>query len=217
MIKNSFILYIDYFEQISLLSDEQAGMLIKALYHFQVTGEAPEIPDGMVRMAFSFISTDMKRDSKKYEEICERKSEAGKKGGRPRKDAQISCSENASASKAESPADSEKSQPLQESPTQAGDIAAEADNTAPSAQQKHFGRYGNVVLTEPQYDRLIREYGKTVVGDYINRLGEYSYSHGKSYPDCNSTIRKWLDKDHVPKSDVSQYTCVINRFPETFS
>ena len=37
--KKSFMLYLDSFEQWNILSDEQAGILIKAIFRFAETGE----------------------------------------------------------------------------------------------------------------------------------------------------------------------------------
>ena len=61
--KNSFVLYLNALEQWEMLSDEQAGKLVKALFKYADTGEKLQTEDGMLRMAFSFITAQM--DSKK--------------------------------------------------------------------------------------------------------------------------------------------------------
>lgn len=88
--KKSFMLYIDTYEQWDMLTDEQAGILIKALFEYVQTGEKPEISDGMVKIAFSFISAQIDRDNEKYQETCQKRADAGKKGGRPKKQEDIS-------------------------------------------------------------------------------------------------------------------------------
>lgn len=70
--KKSFVLYFDCKKQIDMLSDEQAGKLFKALFDFAESDEIPEFSDGMLTMAFSFISAQIERDSVKYEERCEK-------------------------------------------------------------------------------------------------------------------------------------------------
>lgn len=83
--KKSFMLYLDSFEQWNILSDEQAGILIKAIFRFAESGEMLETDDGMVKMAFSFISSQIKRDTEKWLEVSEKRSKSGKMGGRPKK------------------------------------------------------------------------------------------------------------------------------------
>lgn len=70
--KKSFILYLDNKKQLDMLTDEQAGKLIKALFEFAESGTVPEFNDGMLIMAFSFMSDSIARDSEKYKQKCER-------------------------------------------------------------------------------------------------------------------------------------------------
>ena len=79
MDKNSFLIYLDYQEQFELLTDEQAGQLIKAIIKYEKTGEITEL-DGMTKMAFSFIKTQLDRDREKWQEEKKKRSEAGKIG-----------------------------------------------------------------------------------------------------------------------------------------
>lgn len=83
MDKNSFLIYLDYQEQFDLLTDEQAGKLIKAIIKYEKTAETSEL-DGVTKMAFSFIKTQLDRDREKYNKKCEKNRENAKKGGRPK-------------------------------------------------------------------------------------------------------------------------------------
>ena len=56
-----------------------------ALIDYSESGVTPEL-DGISMMAFSFIQSQMDRDSKKYENRCSSNRENGKKGGRPKKE-----------------------------------------------------------------------------------------------------------------------------------
>lgn len=80
MDKNSFILYTDYFEQIEMLTIEQRGVLLTALMLSQMGEELPEM-ESTTKMAFMFISADIRRNNEKYKRIIERRKEAGRKGG----------------------------------------------------------------------------------------------------------------------------------------
>lgn len=79
------MLYLDSEQQWEMLSNEQAGILIKALLRYSKTGERIQTDDGMVLMAFSFIAAQIDRDGEKWQKTCERRREAGKLGGRPKK------------------------------------------------------------------------------------------------------------------------------------
>ena len=82
--KISFVLYTRYEEQINMLNDEQAGQLMKAIFAYQKKGEA-EVSDPVVAMLWSVIKQQLDVDNQKYQETCNNRKEAGKKGGRPKK------------------------------------------------------------------------------------------------------------------------------------
>jgi len=82
--KSSFLIYLDYKEQFELLSDAELGQLLRAIMLYEETREITEL-SGMLKMAFSFIKTQLDKDRQKYEEMCEKNRENAKKGGRPRK------------------------------------------------------------------------------------------------------------------------------------
>lgn len=81
--KNSFVLYTDYFEHFSLLTLEQQGLLINAIFKYQLGEELPEMDMGL-KMAFSFIKAQLDRDNEKYKNTCEERRKAGEKGGAPK-------------------------------------------------------------------------------------------------------------------------------------
>lgn len=83
--KNSFVLYTDYLAQIELLTMEQRGVLLTAIMKYQAGEELPDV-DPVTEMAFSFIKANLDKDNERYERTIEARSEAGKIGGRPRKD-----------------------------------------------------------------------------------------------------------------------------------
>ena len=85
MDKSSFLMYLDYEEQFTLLSDAEIGQLMRAIMKYEKTRELSEL-DGMVKMAFSFIKTQLDRDREKYESKCEKNKLNGKRGGRPKKE-----------------------------------------------------------------------------------------------------------------------------------
>lgn len=83
--KDSFIIFTEYKEQFDMLTDEQAGVLIKAIFCYTTDGKLPEM-DSITKMAFSFIRAALDRSDDKYQKKIEANKENGKLGGRPRKD-----------------------------------------------------------------------------------------------------------------------------------
>ena len=81
--RDSFVLYTSYADQIDLLNNDQRGVLLTAIYSYVMENDLPDM-DGMTRMAFSFIKTQLDKDFEKYDEVCRKRSEAGKSGGRPK-------------------------------------------------------------------------------------------------------------------------------------
>ena len=82
--KKGFIFYYDYQQHLELLSDADRGKLLMALLEYGKNGTPPKL-EGAALMAFSFIQAQKDRDTAKYEDTIKKRSEAGKKGGRPRK------------------------------------------------------------------------------------------------------------------------------------
>ncbi len=82
--KSSFILYFGYKKHLALLSDEERGKLLMAVFDFAENGQAPKLT-GATAMAFSFIQDQMERDANRYAAVCERNRKNGAKGGRPPK------------------------------------------------------------------------------------------------------------------------------------
>ena len=80
MSKNSFILHNDSLDVLDELTDEQAGMLFKAMraYHCD---EHIEL-DSLTKIVFSPFKNQFNRDKIKYEKTCERRAVAGSKGGK---------------------------------------------------------------------------------------------------------------------------------------
>ena len=86
--KNSFLLYQNFENQFSLLSMEDRGMLITAIFEYSRVGSVSVALSPIVQMAFSIIRDTLDRYNEAYLEKCRRNAENAKKGGRPKKDAE---------------------------------------------------------------------------------------------------------------------------------
>lgn len=81
--KKGFILYADLIHTVNELDDSTAGKLFKHLLKY-VNDENPTTDDPFVKLAFIPIQQQLKRDLKHWESIRQKRSEAGKLGGRPK-------------------------------------------------------------------------------------------------------------------------------------
>ena len=70
--KETFILYTSYKDAIMVLSDEQAGRLLKAIFEYATTGIKQEIDDTAVKFAYMLIVSQIESSNKQYEKKCER-------------------------------------------------------------------------------------------------------------------------------------------------
>ena len=83
--KNSFVLYHNFFNQISLLDMQSRGELFTAIFEYETCGVITTELSPVVMMAFSFIKDALDRDKHSYEARCRANSENSKSGGRPKK------------------------------------------------------------------------------------------------------------------------------------
>lgn len=68
----------------SLMPDEDAATAIKATVNYYLYGTATDI-EGVAGKVFEIMRADIDRNNERYQEICFRNEQNGKKGGRPRK------------------------------------------------------------------------------------------------------------------------------------
>lgn len=82
--KKSFIFYCDWQTTFNELPDNEAGILIKHLLAY-VNDENPTTENLLIKAVFANIKNQLKRDLKKWEDIREKRSEAGKISAEKRK------------------------------------------------------------------------------------------------------------------------------------
>lgn len=82
--KKSFVAYADWENTFSMLSNEEAGKLIKHLLAYVNDKNPTDLDDRLLNIAFEPIKNQLKRDLKKYEQIRQKRINAGKLGGKQR-------------------------------------------------------------------------------------------------------------------------------------
>ena len=76
-------LFTDFGATFDLLSDAEAGRLIKAILHYANGQEATLT--GQERLVYAMLKTQIDRDAASYQQFCDKQRENGSKGGRPKK------------------------------------------------------------------------------------------------------------------------------------
>ena len=74
MARAYFCAYYSYADFLEELTDEEAGRLLRAVFLYAKDGEVSELPP-LERMAYRAICSQIDRDNKRYEEICEKNRE----------------------------------------------------------------------------------------------------------------------------------------------
>ena len=70
MERESFILYTSWYDAIRLLSQEQKGDLLDAIFNYHISGTTPE-QSSTINLAFRFLKPAMDANISKYQAICE--------------------------------------------------------------------------------------------------------------------------------------------------
>lgn len=80
--QDTFILRLDFFPQVKMLSLEQRGQLLTAIFAYSAGEELPDM-DQVTRMCFGFIKASLDANAEKYQAKCAKNRENGSRGGRP--------------------------------------------------------------------------------------------------------------------------------------
>ncbi len=203
--KKSFVLYCDQREPVELLSNEQAGALFKALYALAATGTDTALEDGMTRMCYAFIASQMKRDNGKYEEKCRRLSANARKKGA---DAEASVKElddgtqesaqESTQAEAIAPKTAESSKLPTACSASKEAIPAAPASDLPEAMTVHSAKEASPVLDDEARERLL---AKGLPAAYIDeragRAAFYAHAHGENA--CNVLLEWWrTDRARAP-------------------
>ena len=179
--KDSFILYLEHKNVFDILTDEEAGKLIKAIFEYEEKDELPNLEKSL-QLAFIPIRNSLDRNQEKYEEKCQKNRENGLKGGRPRKNQTVN----------------KKTEWFSEKPKKADndndhDNDHEYDNDINKkniCKKMHFAEF--VSMTNEEYEKLVNTYGKEIADQCIVVLDNYKGANGKKYKSDYRAILNWV-------------------------
>lgn len=195
MDKNNFLLYKDFKSTIDILTDEQAGKLIKGVFSYVNGRIEPNFTDGMLIVAFNVLKAQLERDLVKYKVIVERNQTNGAKGGRPKNNPD-------EKEKPKKPSGLNGNPKNPSEPKKAdSDSDSVRDSDIDKKNMKHkYGEFKNVLLTNDEYEKI-----KTSFTDYnekIENLSMYIKSKGAKYKSHYATILNWSRKEN--KTEVKE-------------
>ena len=205
----SFMVYKDWEEYVNLLeTDEDVGMLFKALFAYAKRGEEPDF-NGALKMAFAMMRNFIELDGVKWEETCERNSANGKLGGRPpkRKKADGSDENPKVPKKPDTDKDTDTVTDTDTGKDKEKDteFVLQPDGCSPPPPKtntiKTFGEYGHITMSDEEYKKLVEQHGEATVDEYIKKVDEYCQQNGRTYCDYALTIKKWIVKDVLEKPE----------------
>ena len=90
--KNSIVAQFSWLEDYSELSDEQFGQLMRAYLKYGKTKEPTKFSSALMRLAFNQLRRFADYTTSKYDELCKRRAEYGKKRGQGTKQEEAKAS-----------------------------------------------------------------------------------------------------------------------------
>lgn len=173
------MLYIDQMGVFNKLTDEQSGKLIKHIFKY-CNDESPE-GDFVTELAFESIKQALKRDLRKYENICERNKTNGSKGGRPKKP--------------------KKPSGLLGNPSKPKKPDSDNDSDRDKDKDKDINTYrafDNLSITKEQVEKLKTEYEIRTIDLVLDNIE--NFKDNKKYKNLYLTAKNWLKKEPKKKS-----------------
>lgn len=202
MKKDSFILYTEQQEVFDNLSDEEAGQLIKAIFNYVETGEASNL-NKTLNLAFIPIRQNIDRNSDKWEETKNKRSEAGKKSAEIRKQQKSTNSTSVNFVKSKSTNSTSVDFVKNKSTNSTVNVndnvnvnVNKKENIKEKEQKIHFAEF--VTMTNAEHEKLVSTYGKEFANQCIQVLDNYKGSNGKTYKSDYRAILTWV-VDEVKK------------------
>ena len=197
MEKESFILYNSFYESIKSLKNEQLGKLLRAIFNYTINGEITQ--DNEILIAFMFIKNQIDIDAKKWEEIKQKRSEAGRLGGINRAINKKQILSSKSKQRLTELSNAKQSQANQAVNVNDNVNVNVNDNVINKKrnikEKKSYGEFNNVLLTDEEYAKL----EKSNLLPYIETLSSYIASKGKKYKSHYATILTWSRNDKKNK------------------
>lgn len=188
--KDTFLMCKDWEKHMALLTMEQRGQLLTAIFAYQARGELPQ-GDPMVQLTFSFMRSFFEESEARYDARVQANQQNGAKGGRPRK-----------GDNPENPlgfSETQKTLTGSGSETGSESLSPRGRSTpAPSKRKKPVKPdepkvqwAENVSMTNAEHEILLAAYGPADTSRLVEILDNHKGATGKTYVSDYRAILSW--------------------------
>ena len=190
-------LFADASATIDMLSDAEAGRLLKSLMHY-ANDQEDELP-GQEKLVFAMLKTQIDRDAASYRTFCDKQRENGLKGGRPKKPMVITENPNNPVVFSET----QKSQDKEKDKEKEEDVIKENNLSVVKEKRRRF--------SPPSLDDVMaycKERRNNVDPQrFIDFYASKGWVVGKSpMKDWKAAVRTWEQRDSSPSQPTRQVT-----------
>ena len=185
---NAFVFYLEYESQLSRLSDEQLGKLIRAIIAYKKTGESCDSGDIAVDLSFDFIKVDIDKQADNYR----KKADAGRLGGSKNKQNEANES-NAKQNEANESKSNHKKEKEKE---------IEKDTEKESSSKEELKKESAPRFVRPSVDEVAeycRERGNKVdAQQFVDFYSSKGWKVGKEpMKDWKACVRTWEKRERA--------------------
>ena len=177
--KKGFIVYTEIWPVIQKLDMEQRGKLFTAIMKHAM-GEEPEKLDILTDVVFTFIASQIDRADEKYQDVCRRRAEYGRRGGIAAAQAKAAKSKQEQANQA----DKDKERDPEPNPDNKPNPNPERDKDKEAAS-------GPDGLSLSEREELDQELGHDRVSELIEEVNLWAINNGKDIKNLPAMIRQF--------------------------
>ena len=187
--KKGVIVYHDIIEQLEDFTDEQVGQMFRAIVNYDKDGTIPNFT-GEMKLAFKFIKLTLDRNNEEYTAKCEmqRKKIQDYWDKQKNTNEYNSIQMNTMATYKDIDKDTDKEKDINKK-----EITKEKEQSSTHTPEKHkYGEYNHVLLTDGQYEKLVKDFGEKNTKLLIKKLDEAIEIKGYKYKNHNLVLRGWV-------------------------
>ena len=180
MKKSTFVLDLDDLQDLQDIKDAEVGKLLKAILIYAETGQVLKLPP-RAGVIFGFIRRRLDRDRKKYEDVCQKRAEAGKLGAEKTNRLRAANATKGEANQAdhdsehERDLEHEREHDLEPEPEREPVGPGPGKPPAEKTENVCLGNYGWIRLSRQEYQALCQEMTREDLQwciDYVDELAQ---------------------------------------------